>query len=169
MLHSTCFFSLFLSLTLHLSGTDSANITLINQCNYTVWPAFSSYNHVNLSTTGFVLPSGKNASVNVPVNWNGRIWGRTLCTTDTVTGNFSCVTGDCNSGKIACDSGGSERRSIVALETVPRANQLRSPNFSRRNVPKPTATGKTTQRAPSPVPLLQTTTLSSALNLPMTG
>ncbi|KAL9319694.1 hypothetical protein ACSQ67_011533 [Phaseolus vulgaris] len=34
----------------------------------------------------------------------------------------------------------SERRSIVALEIVPRANLLRSPNFSRRNVPKPTTT-----------------------------
>jgi len=62
------------------------------------------------------LPSGKNASVNVPVNWNSRIWGRTLCTTDTVTGNFSCVTGDCNSGKIACDSGGSAPNTVVEFD-----------------------------------------------------
>ncbi|QCD79611.1 Ras-related C3 botulinum toxin substrate 1 [Vigna unguiculata] len=76
-------------------------MTLINQCNYTVWPALSS--NVSLSTTGFVLPSGENSSVNVPVNWVGRIWGRTLCTTDSVTGKFSCATGDCSSGKIACN------------------------------------------------------------------
>ncbi|XP_027931591.1 thaumatin-like protein 2 [Vigna unguiculata] len=76
-------------------------MTLINQCNYTVWPALSS--NVSLSTTGFVLPSGENSSVNVPVNWVGRIWGRTLCTTDSVTRKFSCATGDCSSGKIACN------------------------------------------------------------------
>ncbi|KAK7333621.1 hypothetical protein VNO80_30397 [Phaseolus coccineus] len=111
MLHSTCFFSLFLSFTLHLSGINSAKMTFINQCNYTVWPALTS--NVNLSATGFVLPSGQTSSVNVPVNWRGQIWGRTLCTTDTITGNFSCVTGDCNSGKIACDNVGSAPNTLV--------------------------------------------------------
>jgi len=95
-------------------------MTLINQCDYTVWPALSS--NVNLSTTGFVLPSGQNFSVNVPVNWNGRIWGRTLCTTDTITGKFSCLTGDCRSGKIACDSGGSPPNTLVefGLDSINR-------------------------------------------------
>ncbi|KAL9319693.1 hypothetical protein ACSQ67_011532 [Phaseolus vulgaris] len=101
-------------------GTNSAKMTLINQCDYTVWPALSS--NVNLSTTGFVLPSGQNFSVNVPVNWNGRIWGRTLCTTDTITGKFSCLTGDCRSGKIACDSGGSPPNTLVefGLDSINR-------------------------------------------------
>ncbi|KAH1210941.1 hypothetical protein AAZV13_15G214200 [Glycine max] len=55
----------------------------------------------NLSTTGFVLRSGESSTVTPPAKWNGRIWGRTLCTNS--SGNFSCVTGDCGSGKIACD------------------------------------------------------------------
>ncbi|CAJ1780237.1 unnamed protein product [Sphenostylis stenocarpa] len=89
------------------AGINSAKLTFINQCNYTVWPALLSRN-VNLSTTGFVLPRGENSTVNVPLNWQaGRIWGRTLCTTDSVTGNFSCVTGNCNSGKIECNGQGS--------------------------------------------------------------
>jgi len=88
-------------------------MTFINQCNYTVWPALSSNGNANLSTTGFVLRSGENSSVNVPVQWRGRIWGRTLCTTDSITGNFSCVTGDCNSGKIACNGGSSPPTALV--------------------------------------------------------
>ncbi|KOM53362.1 hypothetical protein LR48_Vigan09g202100 [Vigna angularis] len=112
MVQSTWFFSLLVSLTLHLSGINSAKLTLINQCNYTVWPALTG--NVSLSTTGFVFPSGENSSVNVPVNWLGRIWGRTLCTTDSITGKFSCATGDCSSGKIACNgSGGSPPNTLV--------------------------------------------------------
>ncbi|XP_017413118.1 PR5-like receptor kinase [Vigna angularis] len=58
-------------------------MTLINQCNYTVWPALS----------------GK---------------GRTLCTTDSIIGKFSCATGDCSSGKMACNgSGGSPPNTLV--------------------------------------------------------
>jgi len=75
-------------------------MTFINQCKYTVWPALVG--NVYLSTTGFVLPSGQNSTLTVPVKWEGIILGRTLCTTDAITGNFSCVTADCNSGNIAC-------------------------------------------------------------------
>ncbi|XP_047148183.1 thaumatin-like protein 1, partial [Vigna umbellata] len=58
-------------------------MTLINQCNYTVWPALS----------------GK---------------GRTLCTTDSIIEKFSCATGDCSSGKMACNgSGGSPPNTLV--------------------------------------------------------
>ncbi|XP_047149715.1 PR5-like receptor kinase [Vigna umbellata] len=60
------------------------------------------------------MPSGENSNVNVPVNWLGRIWGRTLCTTDSITEKFSYATGDCSSGKIACNgSGGSPPNTLV--------------------------------------------------------
>ncbi|QCD79608.1 somatic embryogenesis receptor kinase 4 [Vigna unguiculata] len=81
-------------------------MTLINQCNYTLWPALSN-------RTGFVLASGENSSVGVPENWQGRIWARTHCTTDSVTGNFSCATGDCNSGNLTCNKEGSPPETVV--------------------------------------------------------
>jgi hypothetical protein len=36
-------------------------------------------------------------------DWVGRLWGRTHCTEDD-TGRFSCITGDCGSGKIECST-----------------------------------------------------------------
>jgi hypothetical protein len=89
--------SLLLFFTLHLSVVTSAKFTIVNQCNYTVWPASS--------TTGFILKPGENSTITVPAKWSGRFWGRTLCTTDSTTGNFSCVTGDCGSGKLVCAGG----------------------------------------------------------------
>nr|XP_004488803.1 G-type lectin S-receptor-like serine/threonine-protein kinase RLK1 isoform X1 [Cicer arietinum] len=94
------FFTLHLSL---ITVVISAKFTIVNQCNYTVWPAsYNTSGSAPLATTGFVLQSGENSTVTAPANWNGRFWGRTLCTTDSASGNFSCVTGDCGSGKIAC-------------------------------------------------------------------
>ncbi|RDX62374.1 hypothetical protein CR513_59303, partial [Mucuna pruriens] len=108
MVEPTYVFSL-LVLTLQLSalGVNSANITLVNQCSYTVWPVLqSSEDTTSLSTTGFILKTGKSFTVTTPATWNGRIWGRTLCTTDTATGKFSCVTADCGSGKVECGGNG---------------------------------------------------------------
>ncbi|XP_061374511.1 G-type lectin S-receptor-like serine/threonine-protein kinase RLK1 [Gastrolobium bilobum] len=93
----------FLLLTLHLSlqGVISTTFTLVNQCNYTVWPASTGRN-LTIAATGFVLKTGESFNVTVPTSWSGRFWGRTLCTTDS-TGKFSCLTGDCGSGKVTCD------------------------------------------------------------------
>ncbi|KAL5079048.1 hypothetical protein RYX36_007469 [Vicia faba] len=106
--------SLVFFFTLHLSVTvvTSAKLTIINQCNYTVWPASSpspgtAGNSGNATHTGFILKPGENSTITTSDKWSGRVWGRTLCTTDSATGNFSCVTGDCGSGKIACDNSGS--------------------------------------------------------------
>ncbi|XP_028203000.1 G-type lectin S-receptor-like serine/threonine-protein kinase LECRK3 isoform X3 [Glycine soja] len=101
MVQPTWLFSLLiLTLQLSASGVNSTKFTLVNQCNYTVWPALSGDDY--LSTTGFVLRSGESSTVTPPAKWKGLIWGRTLCTNSSATGNFSCVTGDCGSGKIAC-------------------------------------------------------------------
>ncbi|XP_027340217.1 thaumatin-like protein 1 [Abrus precatorius] len=95
---------LLLALQLTEPGVNSAKFTLINQCNYTVWPAsLSTGGNENLSTTGFVLKTGESSTVTAPAKWNGRFWGRTLC----ATGHFSCVTGDCGSGKVECGGSGS--------------------------------------------------------------
>ncbi|CAJ2659211.1 unnamed protein product [Trifolium pratense] len=95
--------SLLFFFTLHLSVVTSAKFTIINQCNYTVWPASDTTGgNAPIATTGFILKPGENSTITVPAKWSGRFWGRTLCTTDSTTGNFSCVTGDCGSGKLAC-------------------------------------------------------------------
>jgi hypothetical protein len=66
----------------------------------TVWPGILSNAGVPaMSTTGFALQKGESKTITAPASWGGRFWGRTHCSQDS-TGKFSCVTGDCGSGKI---------------------------------------------------------------------
>ncbi|GAU37838.1 hypothetical protein TSUD_56980 [Trifolium subterraneum] len=93
--------SLLFFFTLHLSVVTSAKFTIVNQCNHTVWPAsYTTSGTATIATTGFILKPGENSTITVPAKWTGRFWGRTLCTTDSISGNFSCVTGDCGSGNL---------------------------------------------------------------------
>ncbi|KAI9083650.1 hypothetical protein K1719_034351 [Acacia pycnantha] len=102
---------LFLSLsTFHLSisGVTSTTFTIVNNCNYTIWPAIVSHGGVSdISPTGFVLAKGESRTISVPTSWSGSLWGRTNCATDS-SGTFSCRTGDCGSGKLDCEDKGSE-------------------------------------------------------------
>ncbi|KAG5542452.1 hypothetical protein RHGRI_022102 [Rhododendron griersonianum] len=88
---------------LFISGViASATFTMVNKCEYTVWPGIlSNAGIAPLSTTGFVLREGESKAVDAPSSWGGRFWGRTICSEDS-NGKFSCVTGDCGSGKIEC-------------------------------------------------------------------
>lgn len=43
--------------------------------------------------------------MDVPRPWSGRIWGRTQCSMGPY-GKFSCGTGDCGSGNVACNGAG---------------------------------------------------------------
>ncbi|KAE9458644.1 hypothetical protein C3L33_09457, partial [Rhododendron williamsianum] len=75
---------------------------MVNKCEYTVWPGIlSNAGIAPLSTTGFVLREGESKAIDAPSSWGGRFWGRTICSEDS-NGKFSCVTGDCGSGKIEC-------------------------------------------------------------------
>lgn len=83
----------------------SATFNFVNRCSYTVWPGIlSGAGSPPLSTTGFALQEGESKTIQVPSSWGGRFWGRTHCTQDS-TGKFSCLTGDCGSGKLECDGG----------------------------------------------------------------
>ncbi|XP_059439248.1 pathogenesis-related thaumatin-like protein 3.5 [Corylus avellana] len=102
--------SLFVYITLLalslLSGVVySAKLTIINKCNYTVWPAIRS-NHANthLPTTGFTLYSNNTITLYVNKSWSGALWGRTGCAKNS-TGAFSCLTGDCGSSTVECPDG----------------------------------------------------------------
>lgn len=116
---STKLFSIFLIiLNLSVSGVLSTTFTLVNKCNYTVWPGILSNAGVApLPTTGFVLQSGDSKSITPPASWGGRFWGRTLCSQDS-TGKFSCLTGDCNSGKVECSGNGATPPATLAEFTL---------------------------------------------------
>ena len=59
-----------------------------------------------LSQTGFELPTGAApVSLDAPAGWGGRFWARTQCSTDS-SGRFSCQSGDCGSGQVACNGAG---------------------------------------------------------------
>ncbi|KAL0928314.1 hypothetical protein M5K25_000188 [Dendrobium thyrsiflorum] len=71
-----------------------------------------------LSTTGFVLNSGQSRSVDIPSSWSGRLWGRTYRSTNQSTSTFSCVTGDCGSGKIDWSGSGATPPATLAEFTL---------------------------------------------------
>uniref|UniRef100_A0A0D9VFL2 Thaumatin-like protein n=1 Tax=Leersia perrieri TaxID=77586 RepID=A0A0D9VFL2_9ORYZ len=85
----------------------SKSFAISNNCEYTVWPGIlSSAGSAGMDSTGFVLAPGESRTMSVPTGWSGRLWGRTHCSTDDATGKFTCVTGDCGSGRQDCAGGG---------------------------------------------------------------
>ncbi|KAI0513891.1 hypothetical protein KFK09_009923 [Dendrobium nobile] len=84
----------------------STTFTITNNCGYTVWPGIlSGAGTPPVPTTGFSLSHGESRAVAMSPSWSGRLWGRSLCSTDPSTAKFSCSTGDCGSGTLACSSG----------------------------------------------------------------
>ncbi|KAL7117521.1 hypothetical protein ACP275_03G076500 [Erythranthe tilingii] len=97
---------------------STATFTFVNKCEFTVWPGILSNAGITpLPTTGFVLQTGEAKTVIAPSSWGGRFWGRTHCTEDS-DGKFSCVTGDCGSGKLECAGGGAKPPATLAEFTL---------------------------------------------------
>ncbi|XP_051124356.1 thaumatin-like protein 1b [Andrographis paniculata] len=97
---------------------SAATFTFVNKCGFTVWPGIlSNAGIAPLSTTGFALKSGESTAVSAPPSWGGRFWGRTYCAEDS-TGKFSCVTGDCGSGKMECAGGNAAPPATLAEFTL---------------------------------------------------
>ncbi|KAG6778532.1 hypothetical protein POTOM_014869 [Populus tomentosa] len=101
----------FLVAHLFVSGVDSATLTILNNCDYTIWPGINStYDPrprlylIPAIPTGFSLGKNDWQDITTYDDWAGRLWGRTNCTEDIDTGKFSCITGDCGSGKIECST-----------------------------------------------------------------
>lgn len=100
-----------------LSATST--FTFTNNCAYTVWPGLlSGAGTPPLQTTGFVLNQGQSQPITVPQSWSGRFWGRTLCTTNSTTGQFTCGTGDCGSGTVQCSGSGAVPPATLAEFTL---------------------------------------------------
>ncbi|XP_044487868.1 thaumatin-like protein 1b isoform X5 [Mangifera indica] len=122
LLISATFVSL-LSLTL-TPEIHSASFKLINRCRRTIWPGFlSGANSPPLSSTGFELRTGKSRTLTIPKSWSGRLWARTLCAHHS-NQTFSCVTGDCGSGKVECAGAGAAPPATLAEFTLNGASGL---------------------------------------------
>ncbi|KAJ6947854.1 hypothetical protein NC651_002269 [Populus alba x Populus x berolinensis] len=88
------------------AGAQSVTFDFKNNCPYTVWPGtLTAAGGPSLSSTGFTLETGASSSLSVPVNWSGRLWARTQCSTD-ASGKFVCATADCASGVVECNGAG---------------------------------------------------------------
>uniref|UniRef100_A0A803NDN9 Thaumatin-like protein 1 n=1 Tax=Chenopodium quinoa TaxID=63459 RepID=A0A803NDN9_CHEQI len=99
----------------------AAKFTLVNQCTYTIWPATltgAGTPGLPASATGFSLLPGATNVLNIPTSWSGRMWARTLCTANSAGGNFSCATGDCESGSVECSGSGAHPPATLAEFTL---------------------------------------------------
>ncbi|MBA0580553.1 hypothetical protein Gorai_022766, partial [Gossypium raimondii] len=107
-----------------ISGVQGTSFTIVNKCNYVVWPGVLSNAGVStISTTGFTLRRGESKTISAPASWGGRFWGRTHCSLDSA-GKFSCLTGDCGSGKLECSGNGAAPPATLAEFTLDGAGGL---------------------------------------------
>lgn len=75
-------------------------LVVTNKCETTIWPGIATQSGTGPGTGGFELAPGKNKTLWVAPDWQGRVWGRTNCT---VNGeSCACKTGDCFS-KLDCE------------------------------------------------------------------
>ncbi|PKA56506.1 Thaumatin-like protein 1 [Apostasia shenzhenica] len=100
-------------------GAICARFTITNNCGYTVWPGvLSGAGTAAPASTGFSLSHGESRTLDVLPSWSGRLWGRTLCSTDPSSGKFSCATGDCGSGRPECSGRGASPPATLAEFTL---------------------------------------------------
>ncbi|GMN48702.1 hypothetical protein TIFTF001_017867 [Ficus carica] len=113
-----------LTLSFFFSGVESTSFKIVNKCRSTIWPGFlSGANSPSLPTTGFALRSGESRSFHVPRAWSGRFWARTHCGRDSA-GKFTCLTGDCGSGRVECEGSGAKPPASLAEFTLNGADGL---------------------------------------------
>ncbi|GAA5993739.1 hypothetical protein JCM5350_004813 [Sporobolomyces pararoseus] len=79
-------------------------ITVVNNCDYTVWPAiFRSVGPKPSQKTGWEAKPGSRVGFEVEESWGGRVWGRTGCDFSSDKPDYQkCETGGCNGG-LECD------------------------------------------------------------------
>lgn len=113
-----------LTIQISISGVLSTTFSIVNKCEYTVWPGILSNAGVPpLPATGFVLAAGDSKTISAPGSWGGRFWGRTHCSQDS-NGKFSCLTGDCGSDKVECGGNGAKPPATLAEFTLDGASGL---------------------------------------------
>jgi hypothetical protein len=75
-------------------------LVVTNNCDSTIWPGIATQHGEGTDSNGFELGPGRSRNMSVGPTWQGRIWGRTNCTTGNDTA--VCSTGDCF-GKLDCE------------------------------------------------------------------
>ncbi|KAJ8424381.1 hypothetical protein Cgig2_002723 [Carnegiea gigantea] len=97
-----------------IKGAAGTTITLLNMCDYTVWPGILP----NAGSSGFELLPGCSRSFEPAPGWSGRVWARTRCTFDRYSGQGRCLTGDCGSGQLECNGSGATPPATLAEFTL---------------------------------------------------
>ncbi|XP_050229930.1 thaumatin-like protein 1 [Mercurialis annua] len=113
-------FLISLSFLSIFKGATSATFTLVNKCEYTVWPG--TLGTPKLDSTGFELPKGTTRSFQAPTGWSGRFWGRTGCNFDS-SGQGSCSTADCGSSQLECNGNSAAPPATLAEFTLGSGSQ----------------------------------------------
>lgn len=71
-------------------------------------------------STGFELAPQASNTINIPPPWSGRIWARFQCSDN--GGTFTCGSGDCGSGQVACNGAGAAPPATLVEITLGGAN-----------------------------------------------
>lgn len=110
--------SLFLLLLSTTTNPHATTFTVTNNCPTTVWPGvLSNPGKPPLPSTGFALDPSATKTLEAPPSWAGRLWARTICSTDP-SGRFTCATGDCGSGTVECSGNGAAPPATLAEFTL---------------------------------------------------
>ncbi|KAF7140728.1 hypothetical protein RHSIM_Rhsim06G0020500 [Rhododendron simsii] len=96
---------------LFISGVfSSGTVTLLNNCDQDVWSevrtAVNTGSSQASTSSSFVLQKGQSKIIDGQAGrpgWRRLFWGRTGCAQNQLTGEFSCVTGNCGTGTLECD------------------------------------------------------------------
>ncbi|XP_031118517.1 thaumatin-like protein 1 [Ipomoea triloba] len=99
-------------------GVLAATFTLVNKCEFTVWPGIlGNAGSAKFDSTGFELGSGGSRAFQAPAKWSGRIWGRTGCRFDGSGGGGNCATADCGPS-VECNGAGAIPPATLAEFTI---------------------------------------------------
>jgi len=73
----------FSSVFVFPKGVKCTTFTLVNKCDFPVWPGIlSGSGSPKLDSTGFELSKDTSRTFRAPAGWSGRFWGRTGCNFD---------------------------------------------------------------------------------------
>ncbi|GMH03275.1 hypothetical protein Nepgr_005114 [Nepenthes gracilis] len=116
-------FFFIITLLAFCKGIAGTTFTFLNKCEFTVWPGIlANAGSSELGSSGFELPMGGSKSFQAPPGWSGRFWARTRCNFDPNSGQGSCLTGDCGSGRVECNGSGAIPPATLAEFTIGSAS-----------------------------------------------
>lgn len=80
-----------------LTGVGGVNFTIVNKCAQPIWAMAVDNQTPRVSRTsasgGDKVPTGSSIAIQIPKDWQGRVWGKTGCVFND-SGGASCATGD---------------------------------------------------------------------------